>query len=322
MSKGLPSGVEPMPDEPHQEFQGFDDMPDDALSKLIDGGYNKHDENEDAEAEDDQSVEPGVPDELLGESDEESESEESEDAKDDTESDEEAEKSEEAVQEKPITEADLLRLQLEQAKAQAEHFRAVHDKIAGKYGDLKQRYEKERGDTPRTTRSYDDVDEPARQTDIPPSIRKEIDDLNAYRRQQQLDHANHALVAEVEKFKSEHPDMGTEEVQTKLAKALESRADLVQQALESADADIVRRAARFALTDAYLEAKAAVIKEKMERASADSAASLKKRKLAGKLSSSGRKPAASAKKYRDQNDFLKNATEEELAAAVDSLSGL
>ena len=290
-------------------------LDDASLDGLIDGldppplDLYEPEEEEDGEVE---VSDDGVSDDPEPEEEEEDVPEE-ESAKEATEGESEAE----AEPEPEITALDLERFRREQAEIRAEHFKLAHDKLSGKYGELKKRADRLYEPTVSTDHDEDAYDGQPAQRSSRTRLESVVEELRQSHKQTQLENAHRAFQATGQAFHEQHPEIkGDQAFRDRMAEALGSRAAIVQEALDSVDPDAIARTTNYVLTDAYMEVKGKMLEEQIARRSTDQASDLKTRKKAARVSGSTGKPSTSkAKSYKR----LEDVPDDVLAAAIDAM---
>jgi len=309
VSKELPAGVEVMDFDDDLGDTVADEsaiaaLSDDELNDLLDSDEPR-DEPVD---EDEPEAEGEVADEEEAEAPPEEES---------TEEATEGESEAEAEPEPEITALDLERFRREQAEIRAEHFKLAHDKLSGKYGELKKRADRPYEPTVSTDHDEDAYDGQPAQRSSRTRLESVVEELRQSHKQTQLENAHRAFQATGQAFHEQHPEIKADQAfRDRMAEALGSRAAIVQEALDSVDPDAIARTTNYVLTDAYMEVKGKMLEEQIARRSTDQASDLKTRKKAARVSgSTGKASPSKAKNYKSLEDM----PDDVLAAAIDAM---
>jgi len=280
-----------------QDPYGLASLSDDEVLKLV----NK---DEDDKTEDDARAEPTDQPEVEADVQ-------------DTNADESTEQSEDSSQDDAVpSEADLLKLQVDQLKAQAEEgelWRKRHDSLTGKYGQLKQEYERFKSGMRVTDEPDQDladsrlarVDARLREFEERERIESDLREAAAK--------AHSAMESEARAFLADHPDFS--EHADYIKAYFDQRSDRVQSIISSLDSDFVRDGLRTMLRNAYAEARLTKARTLAEARQKEEQERQRRRKVSASASTSGGTRVAEALKPKS----LKDLSDAELKALVDSM---
>lgn len=270
------------------EYKDVSDLNDDELRALVDGPMD--DQSSGSESEPEPEPEPTGGDEVK----------------------ETVTEGEKPLSQEPEPDPlEAMKLEIERLKIlaeKAEHYRLMHDKLSGQYGDLNRRYR----DMQAGTRGGGDLDA----TDDIESIKSKLSAIEERERKRMRDEASRAVMEEAQAFATKFPDIS--EYGDKIKEHLGQRYHLVQEALETGDPDVARNTVRDLVRDAYFTARETALRDRIAQAEAkraDAAKELQRRKTEASMSGRGGQKVAQAARPTS----LKDLSDDDLRRLVDQV---